>query len=156
VILDNCEHVIAEVASLAQALMPKCREFRSWRPAANRLAIAGESIFRVPSLSSPARRALTGRLRESMQRAAVCRAAAALGEDFNLTDDNAAPSPHLPMDRWHSARIELAAPRLRVMSEQQLVDGLDARFSLLTGGNRVAVHGTRTACLIDWSYSCLR
>jgi hypothetical protein len=80
-----------------------------------------------------------------------------LGEDFNLTDDNAAAISAIcrRIDGIPLA-IELAAPRLRVMSEQQLVDGLDARFSLLTGGNRVAVPRHQTLhALIDWSYSLL-
>jgi hypothetical protein len=83
--------------------------------------------------------------------------ATALGEDFNLTDDNAAAISAIcrKIDGIPLA-IELAAPRLRVMSEQQLVDGLDGRFSLLTGGNRNAVPRHQTLhALIDWSYNLL-
>jgi predicted ATPase len=159
VILDNCEHVIAEAASLAQALMQKCPRISILATSRETLAIAGESVFRVPSLSSPAPAAeLTAEV--ARKHAAVqlfVERAAALGEDFNLTDDNAAAISAIcrRIDGIPLA-IELAAPRLRVMSEQQLVDGLDARFRLLTGGNRVAVPRHQTLhALIDWSYSLL-
>src|SRR5947207_4321809 len=83
--------------------------------------------------------------------------ASALGECFALTDENAATVAAIcrRVDGIPLA-IELAAPRLRVLSERQLASGLDERFGLLTGGSRTAVprHQTLQA-LIAWSYELL-
>jgi predicted ATPase/DNA-binding winged helix-turn-helix (wHTH) protein len=159
VILDNCEHVIAEVAALAQALIQKCPRISILATSREPLAIAGESVFRVPSLSSPAPTAeLTAEAAWNHPAVQLfVERATALGEDFSLTDDNVAAIAAIcrRIDGIPLA-IELAAPRLRVMSEQQLVDGLDERFSLLTGGSRTAVPRHQTLhALIDWSYSLL-
>jgi hypothetical protein len=52
--------------------------------------------------------------------------------------------------------IELAAPRLKVLSVDQLLNGLDDRFRLLTGGSRSALPRHQTLhALIDWSHGLL-
>jgi hypothetical protein len=52
--------------------------------------------------------------------------------------------------------IELAAPRLKVLSPEQLLQGLDHRFRLLAGGSRSALPRHQTLhALIDWSYGLL-
>src|SRR5262249_17978822 len=52
--------------------------------------------------------------------------------------------------------IELAVPRLKVLSLEQLARGLDERFRLLTAGNRTALPRQQTLhALIDWSYALL-
>src|SRR5215813_4001558 len=52
-IIDNCEHVIAEAARVAEALMRMCPRVSILASSRERLAIAGESIIRVPSLPAP-------------------------------------------------------------------------------------------------------
>jgi len=52
--------------------------------------------------------------------------------------------------------IELAAPRLRSMTIEELQRRLDDRFQLLTGGTRTALPRQQTLrSLIDWSYDLL-
>ena len=52
--------------------------------------------------------------------------------------------------------IELAAPRLRSMSVDELSERLDQRFALLTDGSRAALPRHRTLrSMIDWSYDLL-
>ena len=52
--------------------------------------------------------------------------------------------------------VELAAARTRVLSPQQILDGLDDRFRLLTGGARTAVARQQTLrASVDWSYELL-
>ena len=108
-----------------------------------RLAIAGESVFRVPSLATP-----DTDTRLSAATAGECPAirffldrAAAAGDGFALTDDNA-PAVAAICRRLDGIplAIELAVPRLKVLSPQQLGRGLDERFGLLTGGSRTALH----------------
>jgi tetratricopeptide (TPR) repeat protein len=52
--------------------------------------------------------------------------------------------------------IELAAPRVRSMSMEEVDRRLDQRFGLLTGGSRTALPRHRTLrAMIDWSYDLL-
>ena len=52
--------------------------------------------------------------------------------------------------------IELAASRLNVLSPEAMVDHLDQRLSLLTGGPRDLPHRQRTLrSTIEWSHDLL-
>jgi predicted ATPase/DNA-binding winged helix-turn-helix (wHTH) protein len=158
-IVDNCEHVIAEVARVAEALILTCPRLSILASSRERLAIAGESVVRVPSLPAPDVGAdLTGA--SARDYAAVrlfVERAGALGHGFALTDGNAATVGSIcrRLDGIPLA-IELAVPRLKVLSVQQLDRGLDERFRLLTGGSRTALPRQQTLhALIDWSYGLL-
>jgi non-specific serine/threonine protein kinase len=81
-----------------------------------------------------------------------------LRPDFSVTSENAASLASIchRLDGIPLA-IELAAPRLRSMSVEELSQGLDQRFALLTGGSRTALPRHRTLrSTIDWSYDLLR
>src|SRR5512139_2920398 len=158
-IIDNCEHVIAEVARVAEALIQACAHLSIVASSRERLAIAGESVIRVPSLPTPQASA-------GLTAMAACEypavrlfveRASALGLGFTLTDANAATIGSIcaRLDGIPLA-IELAVPRLRVLSVDQLARGLEERFRLLTGGNRTALPRQQTLhALIDWSYALL-
>jgi predicted ATPase/DNA-binding winged helix-turn-helix (wHTH) protein len=158
-ILDNCEHVIAEAARVAEALMRSCPRLSILASSRERLAIAGESIVRVPSLPAPeAIGTLTAaRAREYAAVRLFVERASALGGGFALTDANAATVGSIcqRLDGIPLA-IELAVPRLKVLSPEQLARGLDERFRLLTAGSRTALPRQQTLhALIDWSYDLL-
>jgi DNA-binding CsgD family transcriptional regulator/tetratricopeptide (TPR) repeat protein len=52
--------------------------------------------------------------------------------------------------------IELAAARTRILTPQQICDGLPDRFRLLVGGSRTATHRQQTLqASVDWSYQLL-
>jgi class 3 adenylate cyclase len=53
-ILDNCEHLLAACAELADVLLRDCPGLRVLASSREALGIAGENIYRVPSLSLPA------------------------------------------------------------------------------------------------------
>src|SRR5207253_5788656 len=83
--------------------------------------------------------------------------ASALGLGFALTDGNAAMVGSIcrRLDGIPLA-IELAVPRLKVLSVEQLDRGLSERFRLLTAGSRTALPRQQTLhALIDWSYGLL-
>src|SRR5262244_1136941 len=158
-IIDNCEHVIAEAARVAEALMRGCPRLSILASSRERLAIAGESVVRVPSLPAPeAAGALTAaRAGEYAAVRLFVERASALGCGFALTDANAATVGSIcqRLDGIPLA-IELAVPRLRVLSLEQLARGLDERFRLLTAGSRTALPRQQTLhALIDWSYALL-
>ena len=157
-ILDNCEHVIAEAARVAETLMRSCPRLSILASSRERLAIAGESIVRVPSLPAPdASGTLTAaRAGEYAAVRLFVERASALG-GFALNDANAATVGSIcqRLDGIPLA-IELAVPRLRVLSLEQLARCLDERFRLLTAGSRTALPRQQTLhALIDWSYGLL-
>src|SRR5438094_521324 len=53
-VLDNCEHLVAACAPLAQALLHSCPELRLLATSREPLRIPGERPYRVPPLSLPA------------------------------------------------------------------------------------------------------
>ncbi|HEY4919912.1 MAG TPA: winged helix-turn-helix domain-containing protein [Xanthobacteraceae bacterium] len=158
-IVDNCEHVLAETARIVERLLRHCPRICVLASSREALGLTGESVFRVPSLPTPDPDALLT-ARAAGEYPAVrlfAERATALGVDFALTDDNAATVGAIcrRLDGLPLA-IELAAPRLKVMSLPQLARGLDERFRLLTAGPRTALprHQTLEA-LIDWSFDLL-
>src|SRR5262249_9615736 len=158
-IIDNCEHVIAEAARVAEALMRMCPRVSILASSRERLAIAGESVIRVPSLSAPqpSESVTAARAPDYAAERLFVERATALGCGFTLTDANAATVASIcrRLDGIPLA-IELAVPRLKVLPVEQLAVGLDARFQLLTGGSRTALPRQQTLhALIDWSYGLL-
>jgi predicted ATPase/DNA-binding winged helix-turn-helix (wHTH) protein len=158
-ILDNCEHVIEEAARIAEALVRVCAHITILATSRERLAIAGEVIIQVPSLPTPQASADLS-ARAACEYAAVrlfVERANALGIGLILNDANAPVIGSIchRLDGIPLA-IELAVPRLRVFSVGELARGLEARFPLLTGGNRTALPRQQTLyALIDWSYALL-
>src|SRR5262245_26385081 len=158
-ILDNCEHLVAEVARIVEALVHRCPRVSILATSREPLGVAGEFVLRVPSLGTPDRGpSLTAEqaLAYPAVRLFAERAGAAI-DGFALTDANAAAIGAVcrRLDGIPMA-IELAAPRLKVLSAEQLVRGLDDRFGLLSGGSRSALPRHQTLhALIDWSYGLL-
>ena len=158
-IIDNCEHVIGEAARVAEALMRGCPRLSILASSRERLAIAGESIIRVPSLPAPQpSEGLTaadardyGAVRLFVERAN------ALGCGFALSDANAGTVASIcrRLDGIPLA-IELAAARGGVLGISEVAARLDDRFNLLSGGHRTALprHQTLLATL-DWSHHLL-
>jgi predicted ATPase/DNA-binding SARP family transcriptional activator len=158
VILDNCEHVIESAAILAGQLVTGCPRVAVVSTSREPLRIAGEQIYRVPSLSLPggegrdiARAADSEAVRLFVDRARQQR------PDFALDSNNCDAVARLcrRLDGIPLA-IELAAARLRAMSVHEIEKRLDQRFAFLTGGNRAALPRQQTLeALIDWSYDLL-
>ena len=163
-VLDNCEHIIQESASLADTLLRRCPHLRILATSRQALDVDGELVWRVPSLSVPH---LASRLaaedHQGFTRIADSEAvrlfvarAAVSGRDFTLTAANAATVAEIctRLDGIPLA-IELAAVRIRVLSAEQIAARLQDRFRLLTG-HRTAVprHQTLRATL-DWSHDLL-
>jgi predicted ATPase/transcriptional regulator with XRE-family HTH domain len=144
-VLDNCEHVISEAASVVDSLLTACPRLRILATSREPIRAAGERAYRLPSLEEDDAIAL---FTDRAQAADV---------HFVLTDENR------PMVREICARldgialaIELAAARVTVLSVKQLAEGLNDRFRILSGGERNALtrqHTMRAA--IDWSYELL-
>jgi predicted ATPase/class 3 adenylate cyclase len=158
-ILDNCENVIGEARGVAGAILRACPEVRILATSRESLNIAGERVFRLPSLAvPPADRTETVEAVSGFGAVALfADRAVASDARFELTDSNAPFVTEISrrLDGIPLA-IELAAARVKVLSPKQLLQKLDERFRVLTGGDRSALprHQTMRA-LIDWSYDLL-
>ena len=158
-ILDNCEHVVEAAAKIVDAILRGCPHVRLMVASRQGLGMDGETVHRVASLSVPEDQDGLN-ARDALQYGAVAlfieRAAAAV-ENFSLTDENAETVAQIcrRLDGIALA-IELAAPRLKALTLDQLSQRLNERFRLLTGGKRTALQRQQTMrALIDWSYDLL-
>ena len=52
-ILDNCEHLVAAIAALAETIIGSCPEISILASSREPLRIAGETVYRLPSLTFP-------------------------------------------------------------------------------------------------------
>ncbi len=161
-ILDNCEHLIESCTRLADDLLRACPRLKILASSRESLGIAGEVVFRVPSLSLPPDfdRAGVVSLSALEQSEAVrlfVERAQSVSPAFRLEGENAAAVSAIcrRLDGIPLA-IELAAARVRVLSPAQIAARLDDRFRLLTGGSRTALPRQQTLkALIDWSWELL-
>ncbi len=159
-ILDNCEHLIAEAAGVTAAITRECPHVRILATSRQSLDVTGEARYRVPSLASPPAATSPPTLADAARFPAVAlfvQRGASADNGFELTESNVATIGEIcrRLDGIPFA-IELAAARLRVVSPEQLRALLDDRFRVLGSGNRSVLprHQTLRA-LIDWSYDLL-
>ncbi|MSP12101.1 MAG: tetratricopeptide repeat protein [Chloroflexi bacterium] len=158
-ILDNCEHLVAACAQVAESLLRACPQVRILATSREALGIAGESTFHVPSLPLPDPLRLPS-LETLTQYEAVrlfIDRALAVRSDFTVTNANALAVAQVcyRLDGIPLA-LELAAARVRAMPVEEIARRLDDRFSLLTGGSRTALPRQQTLrASIDWSYDLL-
>ncbi|GGF16801.1 hypothetical protein GCM10011611_23200 [Aliidongia dinghuensis] len=158
-VLDSCEHLIDESARFAEAIARHCPEVAILATSRERLSIAGEWVYRVPPLTTPALgQAATAAdaLRFGAVRLFAERADAALG-GFALDDDSVGAVGEIcrRLDGLALA-IELAAAGLELLTPAALLAHLDARLGLLGAGGRKAPSRHQTLrSTIDWSYDLL-
>ena len=158
-VLDNAEHLLEACAQIVDVLLRRCPGLSFLVTSRERLGIDGELTYRVPSLSFPeARAGSTSWEVLSCEAARLFIDRARLQRpEFEVTEKDAAALASIcrRLDGIALA-IELAAPRMRVMSVQELSRRLDDRFGMLTGGSRTALPRHRTLrSLIDWSHELL-
>ncbi len=158
-LLDNCEHVLAECAPLVEALLQACPHLHILGTSREPLGVAGETIWRVTPLSSPdpEQNYSVEELASYEAIQLFCERAAESNPRFRLTQHNASAIMHIcrQLDGIPLA-LELAAALLPMLSVDQLAARLDERFALLKHGRRTA--GARQQSLqatLDWSYTLL-
>jgi non-specific serine/threonine protein kinase len=158
-VLDNCEHLIEACAQLADTLLRACPDLTILATSREPLGIAGEAVYRLPSLTFPDPHPLPP-VEEMIAFDAVrlfVERAGATGSGFVMTEHNASAVAEVcrRLDGIPLA-IELASARASVMPVEQIAARLDDRFGLLTGGSRAALPRHKTLrALIDWSFDLL-
>lgn len=159
VILDNCEHLLAACAQLAEAIVRGCPEVTIMASSREALAVPGEHVYHIGPLATPDRPnpidAETA-LQHAAVRLFVDRACAA-NASFALDDENATAVVEIcrRLDGIPLA-IELAARRVKMLTPEQISSRLNDRFRLLTEGARTALPRQQTLrAAIDWSHNLL-
>jgi predicted ATPase/class 3 adenylate cyclase/DNA-binding CsgD family transcriptional regulator len=158
-VLDNCEHLLEASAATAEAVLRAGPAVVVLATSRAPLGVAGETNWRVPSLSLPAERAhepvealaQSDAVRLFIERALKVR------PNFAITNDNAPSVAGIchALDGIPLA-IELAAARVRLMAVEEIAAALTDRFRLLTGGTRNALPRQQTLrASVDWSYELL-
>jgi predicted ATPase/class 3 adenylate cyclase/DNA-binding CsgD family transcriptional regulator len=158
-ILDNCEHLLDASAGFATRVLGACPEVGILATSREPIGVAGEAQWRVRSLACPA--ASGDQSIEALGQFEAVRLfidrALKVRPNFQVTNQSA---PHVAeicqrLDGIPLA-IELAAARARVLTPQQILEGLDDRFRLLTGGSRASMPRQQTLqASVQWSYQLL-
>lgn len=158
-LLDNCEHLLAACARLAEDMLQTCPQLHILASSREAMRVAGEAPYHVPSLALPDLRHLPP-IETLSQYEAVrlfTERAVTVQPAFAVTNANA-PAVAQVCQRLDGIplAIELVAARVRAMPVEQISKRLDDRFRLLTGGSRTALPRQQTLqASIDWSYSLL-
>jgi predicted ATPase/DNA-binding winged helix-turn-helix (wHTH) protein len=157
-VLDNCEHLIADVAKVAQAVLERAPRVTVLATSQIALRIPTEHVYRLGTLDLPA--ADTADVASARRHAAVQlleRRAAAADRRFALSDANVAAAVAICRSLEGVAlAIEMAAARVPAMGLDAVRARLDDRFRMLSGGSRVAQGRHRTLlATLDWSHALL-
>lgn len=158
-ILDNCEHVAAPVAELAEHLLKTAPALRVLATSQVPLGITGERLEEVPPLRLP-------EAAEELSPADVSR----FGAVELFVARATAAAPRFVLDRTTLGAVvsicrrldgvplalEMAATRVRALGMAELAARLDDRFRLLAVGSRGAPARQRTLrAVIDWGWELL-
>jgi predicted ATPase/class 3 adenylate cyclase/DNA-binding CsgD family transcriptional regulator len=146
IVLDNCEHLLDASAEITSRLLSACPRLTVLATSREPIGTPGEVTWRVPSLS----------LNDDAVSLFAERASHA-SPGFTTDGDHADAVLEIcrRLDGMPLA-IELAAARVRALSPNDILTGLQDRFRLLTGGSRTAVRRQQTLrASVDWSHALL-
>ena len=154
VVLDNCEHLVVEVAALVEGLLPFCPGLRMLATSRTRLGVAGEHVWAVEPLSMPGPDtpvSFAGLCDHGATRLFLDRVPVRLGDRPETAPAIAAicaAVDALPLG------IELAAALTRELPLDHIAEGLAARTSSATV-DRVAGRHRSLAAAVAWGYDLL-
>ncbi len=145
IVLDNCEHVVDGAAALVESIAIRCPDVRVVATSREGLGVEGEQLVAVSPLDPG------GSAVELFDERAT-----AISPAFDAVASRADVVEICQRLDGVPLAIELAAARTRSMSPADLVERLDDRLRLLTGGRRTSVERHRTLrATIQWSYDLL-
>jgi len=159
IVLDNCEHLIEDVASLVASLLSVCPRLKILATSRESLRIPGEWLYPVPALD------ISGEDPSLDMDAALnfpalilfAERARAVRSNFVLDAENikAVAAICKQLDGLPLA-IELIAARMRLITPQALSERLHDQFILSANGMRaVPARQKSVHDAIDWSYKLL-
>lgn len=156
-ILDNCEHLIADVALIVEDALGCALQLRILTTSQEALRVASEHIYRLDALAvPPAGTSLSDGRGYAALQLLEQRARAADGR-FALTEETVGSAIDLcrHLDGIALA-IEMAAARLPMLGVDEVHRRLDERFRLLRHSGRTAPPRQQTLlAALEWSHSLL-
>ncbi|MGZ4692314.1 MAG: BTAD domain-containing putative transcriptional regulator [Acidimicrobiales bacterium] len=156
-VLDNCEHLRATVAPLADRLLGLCPEVTILATSREVLGLPSEQVWRVRPLEIAPEGASAATISDApATRLFVERATAARPSFDPRPDDLRAIAEIVRRLDGLPLAIELAAARVGAMSPAALSERLDHRFDLLAGAQTAMIARHRTLKdLVAWSHDLL-
>lgn len=145
-ILDNCEHLIEDVAVVVADLIGVADRLTVLTTSRAPLMITAETVYPLPPLAIAA----TGSPATELFAARARAVRPGVRLDLEVVARLCHTLDGLPL------AIELAAARVRVMSVEEITARLADRFALLRHGDRSSPERHRTLhAVIDWSWNLL-
>jgi len=159
IILDNCEHLISACSEIVERILKSTEDLTILTTSREALNVADEVAWRAPSMTLPENGIELSANELNQYEAVQLFVARAKNKqpEFSLSDQNAHSVLQIckRLDGIPLA-IELAASRVNIFNPEIIVNKLDDRFRLLTGGSRTALERHKTLqATIDWSYDLL-
>lgn len=156
-LLDNCEHLAAACAELADALLRGCPNVHILATSRVPLAVQGELDFALDPLAAPGEELAGEELERSPSVRLFVERASAVRRDLVHGEEELATIAAIcrVLDGLPLA-IELAAVRAKALSLGEIAARLDDRFRFLRAWQRVADPRHQTLqTTMDWSYDLL-
>lgn len=140
-VLDNCEHLIDEVARVAAAMISRCRQVTVLATSREPLNVNGENVYQMSGLVLDSAVQLFNERARAASQDFAAQKKRPFVEDICRRLDGIALA------------IELAAARVRTISVEKLSEHLELR--VLSGGRDRQPRQQTMRALIDWSYNLL-
>jgi predicted ATPase/DNA-binding SARP family transcriptional activator len=157
VAFDNCEHLLAPIGLIAEAILRSCPGVRILATSREPLVVDGETVWSLGPLTLPDADEVdpVASMQSPAVRLFVDRATSA-DPGFSLTEASVPPVVEIcrRLDGVPLA-LELAAARVRSMAAADVANGLDERFTLLTSGSRRDSRHQTLLSTVEWSYEML-
>jgi predicted ATPase/DNA-binding SARP family transcriptional activator len=156
-VLDNCEHVVAECAELCRSVMADAADLSILATSRVALGLPDEVVLPLPPLEVPGSGVDAGQLEGIASVALFVDRARAARAGFELTEKNADEVAELCRAvEGLPLALELAAARVGVADVKELADRLGGSLDVLADAaeSRPARHHTLRAAL-DWGHELL-
>ena len=140
--LDTCEHVLGAVSALVEAVLPACPAARVLATSREPLGVAGETIWRVPSLTGTDAEHLFVVRAEQVSVPVASEQLGPVREICRRLDG-------IPL------AIELTAAWVRVLAPVQIAASLDDRFESLVAGPAAVPRQQTLSASMEWSHDRL-
>jgi predicted ATPase/DNA-binding SARP family transcriptional activator len=157
VILDNCEHVAAGCAALADEVLRRCPDVRVLATSRVPLGVDGEVDFALEPLAIPTEAASADEIERYASTQLFIERGRAARRDLDVDASGLVTVGRIcrELDGIPLA-IELAASHAKMLSVREIADRLDDRMRFLRSWRRVADSRHQTLrATIDWSYDLL-